>query len=78
MSDDNQKLINDLIAETIALKKELKKLNMRLQNKVVKFMIKNDIIDNSLMFNTNSYNNPSKRHREPSKIQDGKIIITFD
>jgi hypothetical protein len=78
MSDDNQKLINDLIAETIALKKELKKLNMRLQNKVVKFMIKNDIIDNSLMFNTNSYNNPSKRYREPSKIQDGKIIIDFD
>ena len=78
MSNDIDKLLNQLISETISLKNEIKKLNTRLNNKVVKFMIQEDIIDNSLLFNTNSYNNPSKRHREPSKIEDGKIIIDFD
>lgn len=78
MSNDIDKLLNQLISETITLKNEIKKLNTRLNNKVVKFMIKEDIIDNSLLFNTNSYNNPKKRHREPSKIEDGKIIIEFD
>jgi hypothetical protein len=78
MSNDNDELINKLITETISLKNEIKKLNTRLNNKVVKFMIKEDIIDNSLLFNTNSYNNPKKRYREMSKIKDGKIIIDFD
>ncbi len=78
MSNDIDKLLNQLISETITLKNEIKKLNTRLNNKVVKFMIKEDIIDNSLLFNTNSYNNPKKRHREPSIIKDGKIFIDFD
>ena len=78
MSNDINDLINKLISETITLKNEIKKLNTRLNNKVVKQMIQDDIIDNSLLFNTNSYNNPKKRHRQLSKIKDGKIVITFD
>ena len=78
MSNDIVYLINQLISETITLKNEIKKLNTRLNNKVVKQMIQDDIIDNSLLFNTNSYNNPKKRYRQASKIKDGQIVIDFD
>tara|TARA_R100000951_G_C2574994_1_gene160052 strand:- start:232 stop:468 length:237 start_codon:yes stop_codon:yes gene_type:complete len=78
MSNDIVNLINQLISETITLKNEIKKLNTRLNNKVVKQMIQDDIIDNSLLFNTNSYNNPKKRYRQTSKIKDGQIVIDFD
>jgi hypothetical protein len=44
MSNDIVNLINQLISETITLKNEIKKLNTRLNNKVVKQMIQDDII----------------------------------
>ena len=78
MTDENQQLIKELINVTISLKNEIKKLNKRLENKVVKFMIKENIIDNNLLFNTNSYNNPHKRYRSQPKIENGLVIVEFD
>jgi hypothetical protein len=77
MSNDNVDLINDLIKHTILLKKEITKLNNRLNARVVKEMIRKDIIDNSLLFNHNSYLD-NKRYVTPFNIEDGLIVVEFN
>ena len=78
MSNNNSDLIKQLINQTIILQNEINKLNNRLHTRVVRDLVDTDKLDNSLLFNTNSYKNKQMRYTKPFNIHDGKFLIDFD
>lgn len=70
--------INKLLSETILLKREIHKLNTRLEYKLTKELIKEDKINNNIFHYTNSSINPDKRHYEDIEFINGKVLVSFD